>query len=265
MPPLVNFYPSAAHPPPAGDTGGIGGAIDTGAALNELTDDLLIADLAIPSSGSESYRGILYARNEGSELASAAVICRNAAKRNSTTGWASIMSDSAADTGTVRITGKVSAAWKQENLVANGTATVFGSEFWDALTVELWEYLVGGAPAVPFGTLALVVNGETCAILFGQNSAAGGNTHCFSGFELALASAKNTALSAAGRKVDPSGISAYKTGALWSGWDQSLAVPTGALATNDYIGIVEKIILPQGLPVPAGNVLAPDFCAVGKP
>lgn len=198
---------------PTNDTDPIGGDPDTGAELVQTTPDILISSIPVATVSDQVYRGIGYRKNEsGSGLTEAAMYNRAGALLNTGSGAATIVGTHADDTGDVRITGKVDDDWIQEDITADGTTQVTGEEIWDASTVYRYEYLVGGVAAIPNGPITVEIDGQVTAVIWGG---AMGNVMSSAEWELAVATAVNTALTAANRKTDPTGVTAFSRAVSW--------------------------------------------------
>lgn len=274
--PAVNTdikYYGGSDGSPANDADPAGGAIDTGAELVEGTAGIVINTVPAASGADEDYYGVAYRKNEhaSSDWTDAALTNRAGAILNSGAGQVTVVSSSASDTGTLRVTGKISAAWDQEDLTVDGTDPVTGVETWDSDEVWRFEYLSGGVPATPVGNLTIDVDGEVVAVIYG--SATGfGNVMASAEYRLALASNKDDDISLTNRLTAPtvgagSGeVSAFSRAVKWSGTgavDQSLAVPGGDLEFGSYIGYVIHLIAKDGIPAPVGGYLVCDPNLVG--
>lgn len=263
-PTTIAFYPGA-NGTPTDDTSAIGGAITTGGGeLNENTANLLIDTVSIPaSSGSdEDYYGIAYRKNEASgHLQDAYFDNRTAMIGNASASVASVVSTSATDTGTVKLTGYVSSSFVQESITATGTTSATGTTTWDASGIWRAEYLVGGAPATPYGDITITIDGQIVAVIYGDRSLPStyrGNVMATREFQIAVASAKDTTISSANRLTPPSGISSFAQGARWTGLDQSIAVPGTDLDGGEYVGFCIKLTVKAGIPAPVGGYVLPD-------
>lgn len=263
-------YYLGANPTPTNDTDPYGGAIDTSPELNELTAGILIATVPRPTSGSQYYYGIAYRKNEhaSSDWDSAAFTNRAGAKLNTSGGIVSVVSDNSADTGTLRVAGQISAAWDTESITLTGTTTAYGAETWDASQVWRYEYLVGGAAAVPTGNLTIAVDGEVVAVIYGSGGGYGNNM-ASAEWDLAVASSKGATISGTNRITAPAaGISAFSKACKWGGSgavDQSIAVPGGSLDFGEYIGYCIRLTAHAGIAAPVSGYLFPDINLIGVP
>lgn len=167
-----------------------------------------------------------------------------------------MVSTSSSDTGQVKVVGTIGGLWDTETITLTGTGTALGSKVWDANGVVRWEHLGG----VPVGLVTCAVASQTVAVLWGTSydpADAGPSIATYMAtaeIELALATAINTSISGTNRLTAPaSGISAFSKATRWSGADTSIAVPTGELASNEYIGICAKFIAYANIPAPVSG------------
>lgn len=260
---------------PANDVDPAGGAIDTGAELVEATAGIVIAAVPAASGSDEDYYGVAYRKNEhvSSDWTDAALTNRAGAILPASAGQVSVVSTSASDTGVLRVTGLISAAWDQEDITLTGTTPATGAETWDSGEVWRYEYLSGGVPATPVGNLTIDVDGEVVATIYGSASGFG-NIMASAEFELALASNLDDDISLTNRLTAPTvgagagQVSAFSRAVKWSGTgavDQSLAVPGGDLGFGVYVGYCIHLIAKDGIPAPAGGNLVcdPNLFGVG--
>lgn len=240
---------------PTNDTDPYGGAIDTGALVNETTLGGLFGPIRLGSSDDAFYT-LCYIKMDHSSpglLTNARVCNRAGAKLNTTSGNAAIISTNATDTGQVIITGKVAGSWVQETLTLNGTTPVVGTQVWDANSVYRWEHISG----VPAGLVTCSINSSTCAIIWGtDNDPSDGfpsiATYMASAeIEFALASSKNSTVSGSNRKTAPaSGIGSFSKATKWSGEDFSINVPSGEYEAGDYLALCIKVLVIANIPAP---------------
>lgn len=189
-------------------------------------------------------------------LTNARVANRAGARLNTSSGTASVVSTSTSDTGQVKIVGTIGGNWDTETLTLNGTSTVVGSKVWDNAGVVRWEHLGG----FPVGLITCGVNSYTCGVLWGTSydPVDGGPSiatyMATAEIELALATAKNAAISGTNRLTAPaSGIGSFSKAVKWTGNDNALAVATGDMTANEYIGICAKFIAYANIPAPVSG------------
>ncbi len=255
---------------PANDVDPYGGDIDTGAELNEATAGILIATVPRPTSADEDYYGIGYRKNEhaSSDWTGARLTNRAGANLNSNSGLAQVVSDNAADVGTLRVVGKVGGVWTTEDITLTGTTDAFGAETWDTGEVWRYEYLVGGVPAEPVGILSIAIDGEVVAVMYGSSTDYG-NNQCSAEWETACATALDSSIGGADRKTPPaSGIGSFSRACRWTGAgavDDSIALPTGELTHGKHVGYCVHFIAKANIPAPVSGLVLCDINLIGVP
>lgn len=270
--PAVNSdikYYGGSDGAPSNDVDPAMGAIDTGAGqLVETVAGNVLGTIPRASGADVDYYGGAYRKNEhaSSDWTDAYLTNRAGAILPAASGQVTAVSSSASDTGTLRVTGKIAAAWDQEDIVLTGTTPVTGAETWDLGEVWRYEYLVAGTPTVPTGNLTIDVDGEVCAVIYGSGTSFG-NKAASAEFELALASALNDTISLTDRTTAPTvgggagEVSAFSPACKWSGAgavDQSIPVPGGDLPFGDYIGYVIHVIAKDDIPAWADGQMKVD-------
>jgi len=267
----LKYYPGANSTNPGNDTTDIGGAISTGGgALDPTDNDLLIGPMSIPTSGGDLiYYGVAYRKNEATgSMDNARLYNRAGAIVNAGSGTAQVVSTSSSDTGTIKITGKVSGVWTQESLTLTGTTPVAGATSWDISTVYRWEHLSSGTPAVPTGSITCSINGAVCGVIYAHNSGTNQNGVKMASAEvtLAAATAQDATITSTDRLTVPSsGISAFSAATKWTGADTSLSVPGTDIAGSSYIGYCIKITAKESIPAPVSGVLQTAITLLGNP
>lgn len=256
-------YYAGTNGNPTTDAAAVGGAIDTGAPLNEATANNLIHS-PVQSASDQSFRGIAYRKNEsGGTLNAARFRNRCAGNPPAAQGVAQLSSTSSADTGKCWLAYKHSGAWilVGEEIQMAGTAPVNGLVTIDANSDFVLIYL----PGVPSGDITMTVAGEKVAHLYGSLGG-NGNFCATSLFQVALATAQDATISASNRLNDPaSGIGAFSRASFWPGLDNSLAVPGTNLGAGKWIGYCAKLLIPAGMPKPPNGQLQADFDLFGDP
>lgn len=243
---------------PTDDVSAYGGDIDLGAEVDENTVGNLFGDIRITET-TEEYFTAFYKRLEHTApgtLTNARVANRAGARLNTSSGTASVVSTSNSDTGQVKVIGTISGNWDSETLTLNGTTTVIGSKVWDNGSVIRWEHLGG----VPVGLITCGVNSYVCGVIWGTSldPADGGPsiaTYMASAeIDFALATAKNATITGTNRLTAPaSGIGSFSKAVKWSGNDTSIAVPTGDLEADEYIGICVRFTAYGNVPAPVSG------------
>lgn len=242
------------NPIPNDDTDDLGGAIDTGTAINEATVGNLFGDLRIAEANTYYYAIFYEAFNHttSGSVENARVANRAGAKLNTGAGTVTVVSTSASDTGIIRVTGKVSTVWTQDDITLTGTTPATGNETFDTGSVIRYESLSG----IPVGAVTCSVAAETTGIIWGTSydPADGGSsiaTYMASAeIDLAVATAINTTLSSADRLTAPTGIGSFAKATRWTGADASIAVPGGSLGVGDYVGVCARFTANADVPAP---------------
>lgn len=261
-------YRGGSDGAPANNSDPYGGAIETGIDLNENTPGILLQTIPRPSGADADYYGAGYRENThaSSDWTDAAYTLRNGALLPSGSGVASVVSSSASDVGTMRVTGKVGGAWTQEDIVLNGTTTVFGTEIWDTGEVWRWEYINGGSPAFPTGNVTCAVDDEVVSVMYGGTYPNNQNT---AEWEIAVATAVDSAVGGTNRLTAPTGVGAFSRAVKWSGAgavDQSLPIPGGGdLIHGHYCGYAVHFIGKDDIPAPLSGYVFPDVNLPGVP
>jgi hypothetical protein len=241
-----------ANPTPTNDTSPLGGAIDTGTAVNQDTVGNFFGDMRIGTSDI-AYYAVIYERFNNTSTGSmqnARVANRAGARLNTSSATVTVVSTSALDVGSIRVIGKVSGVFTSEDIVLTGTTPAIGVNTFDTNSVIRYESLSG----VPTGNITCSVSSEICGIIWGTSADPADGVYSIATYmataeiDLAVATAINTTLSSANRLTAPTGISAFSKATRWTGEDSSAAVPGGALGVGDYIGIVARFVSFTGIP-----------------
>lgn len=259
----IKYY-RGANAAPTNNTDPIGGAIYTTSELNPATPGNLFKNLSIGSSSTTVY-SIHYRKAEQTApgiLTNARFYNRAGAVKNTSAGTASIASNSPLEDTTIRVTGKIGGVWDFEDIDILGTAISVGTKTWDANTVLRWEATSGQ----PVGIIGCSVAGELCGVIYGtSDDPTDGNSEsiatymCSAETTWALATAKNSTLSASNRLTAPGSIGSFYPATKWLGEDDSLSIPSTELEENDYIGIVCKLVIEANVPQPLRDFqLKPD-------
>ena len=240
---------------PNNDSSPYGGAIDLSAALNPNTSGNLFSGIKIIGSNVDYY-SVMYGRVENASpgtFQNARWANRAGARVNTTSGAASLVSTNINDLNQVKVIGKISGAWDFEVITLTGNVVITGNKIWDTGSVIRWESLTG----VPVGNITCSVNSYVCGIIWGTLDDVNATTYMASAeVQLAVASAKNTAVSGTNRLTAPvSGISAFSNAVKWNTNDQSINVPTGVINPNDYSGLVIKLTSFANVPPPVPGEL----------
>lgn len=243
-------YYLGADGTPTNDTDPIGGAPDTGTPLDDTDPNLLFDDTpANPLVGDANivHRNIAYRKNEegaGGQAVNGKLFIANGLILNVASGTVSITAG-AADAGKKVLVVGVSGGVVTTELITlvNGTAT--GVTSWDAS--EIWRAELLASDGVTPTTAAATITVARGATSLGVIPA--GRYQATAEYELAVASAKNTNLSAANRLADPTGITAFSRAIKIDGNDASIACPT-PIADGDFFGYVLRKTGRAGLPAP---------------
>lgn len=269
-------YP-LANGTPSNDTDPIGGAVDTGGGTLTEGSDRIISDVEVQDAGGLDN---VYYGAACKQIASAAtgtwespaIYNRAGSKLNSGAGTVEVVSTSLNDTGTVRVTGKVSGVFTQEDVTVTGTTIAAGSETFDSGEVWAWEYLVSGAAAKPIGNILCYVNSELVGVIYGTGLPAAtdngnGNYQANALHEIAVATAKNTVItwSATNNRVTaPDGnVGSYSRCHRFTGDDSSISLASDLVA-DDYHQYIVKETLPAGLPEPVLGEWVVDVGIIGQ-
>lgn len=256
-------YYDGADANPANNTDPLGGAIDTGSEVNEATANTLIQTVTIGSSDI-SYRGVVYRKNTAAgSLDDAFVYLRTGGELPGSAGVVSAVSTSAADTGSLWIAYKSGGNWiaAGETITMTGLSTATGLTSVDSGSDWLAIYASGTPPT---GDISIFINSVKVGVIYGT---AGGNAnYCASTlYQIAVATAQNTALSSANRLTDPTGIGSYARATYWPGNDSSVAIPGTDLGASDYFGYVVKLKIPGGMTKPPNGEICCDVALIGDP
>ncbi len=259
-------YLKATEGTPLNDTDPYGGAI-TATTLDQTLINLLIDKVYIDALLDKTYYGAAYRKNTNSTDTATDLVMSNRAGAilNLATSTPFIQSTSASDTGSILLVGKTGGSWGEFEWDVTGTTAAAYDGSCDVGTARRWQYFnPSGSPAIPYGNLTGSVGGQICTVMYGSN---GGNGRQMTSAEyaVALATAITTALgSFTNRTTAPTGVSAFASGAKWTGLDETITVPGGgSLAPNAYIGYVIRLILLAGIPRPRGMGLRSSFGLVG--
>lgn len=245
---------------PTNDTDPYGGAIDTGALVNENTLGNLFGAIRLGQVDDAFYTAFhIKMEHTSPGILDLARVCNRAGARvNTSSGNAALISTNAADVGQIIVTGKVSGTWVQETLTLNGTTPVVGTQVWDANSVYRWEHISG----VPAGLVTCSVNSSTCGVIWGTDNDPSDGFPSIATYmataeiEFALATSKNAAVSGTNRKTAPaSGIGSFSTATKWPGEDFSINVPTNEMEADDSIAVAVKVLALANVPAPAGGKL----------
>ena len=243
---------------PSNNTSPIGGTMDATAPLTSTPG----ADLASIYRGASDvvFNAIIYFQNNCTSpgtLNFARVYNRSGAIVNTVVGSLQYVSTTG-DTTTIKTTGKVSGAWQQDLIVLAGTTPVTGTKIWDAGTVIRHESLTAGISAVKTrGNITISSSGQILCVMYGTDSNPTGYDFavytCTAEYALALASAKNTTLTAANRLTTSTGIGSFAPATMWNGADASLGVPGAALGFGEHVGVAIQYTSYTGAPEPVSN------------
>lgn len=259
-------YYEGANGTPLDDTGDIGGAIDTGAELDEDADDLLIGPAAAEAFGGSNvvHRGIAYRKLEegagGKFLSPLVAYIEDGCLLNAASGTISYVL-TANDNGKKMRTVGISAAAAVNPLTTLATGTTSTAESYD--TNECWRHeLLASDGVTPTVSVDEIVIKRGSTVL---GRIPPGRYMATAEYELALASSVNATLSAADRLTNPSGTSAYSRAIKVDSEsvDASLTVPGGDFEDGDYVGYVLRRTLRPGLAPPLLGYVAPKVTFEG--
>lgn len=245
-------YYDGANGTPTNNTGDIGGAIDTGAELDENADDLLFgAAAAEPFSGGSNvvHRGVFYRKLEegagGKFIDPLEAYLGNGCALNAsgTINYTATANDAGKK---VRTVGVSTTPVAPLTTLVTGTATTGTS--YDANLCVRHELTANDGTTPTTATDEIIIKrGSTVLGRFRP-----GDSIVTAEYELALATSKNATLSAVDRLTDPSGISSYTRPIKvdTESVDTAVSVPGGDFEDNDYIGAVLKRTLYKGCAPP---------------
>lgn len=258
-------YYAGADGNPATDTDPVGGAISTGAEVNQATANSLLQAVKIGASA-VSYYAVAYRKNEegaGGSLNSAKFYLRTGGEKPASSGVVSAVSTSASDTGTLWIAYKHGSSWISagEEITMAGLSTATGLTSVDSGSDWVAIYNSG---SVPVGDISIYINSVKVGQIYG--SAGGNGNYCASTlYTLALATAQNAAISASNRITAPgSGISSFTTATYWPGNDSSVAIPSTDLGDGNYIGYCLKLTVPANMTKPPTGEIVGDVDLFGN-
>jgi len=241
------------------DTGAIGGAIDLTPVL-ESTPNVLFYKPVITASA-QVLRGIAYRKNESTgSLLAPKMWNRAGGLKSSAGGTVRFSSSSGSDTGKVWVCYLVSGDWNVEEVTLNGLSWVSAIQPMDADS----DYAFVNELGIPVGDITMQVASATRSVMLATAGAVRGNSFASTLFELAVATALDTALSAADRGTDPTGVTAFSNASSVPGEDNAIALPAD-LTASKYVGYCGRLNLPANFPRPYGGQLVADFDLIGEP
>lgn len=232
--------------------------------LNEADSDLLFDSTgADPIGGSDKvHRNAFYRENQegaGGKALGGLVYLVNGIRLIGSAGLLSCVATTNDATKKVIGLGFVSGALQTSTVtLLAGTAVGIGSfdanNFWRAELVAS----DGVTPTNAVDPIELYIDGTFVGVI------QSGLNHATAEYELAVATAKNTNLSAANRLTDPTGIGSWSRPLRHGSITTSLATPD--LNDGDYIGIAVRKTLKAGLSAPLSGRVKPvhNFRFVGS-
>lgn len=250
-------YYEATDAAPANDTDPIGGAITAAVIADNALDKTI--NTPVFDASAQTYYGVFYIKNNATgNLTNARVFNRCALKDNALSGTITFGFIDGSDSGSkILVVGLVSGVLQTEYVTCPAAAGFVPSvRSYDAGKVFVCEFVnSSNASAIPNSVITVSQSGVTMGVLRGTGGNPTGKDlavrQLYNFGTIAVASTKNTTISAADRKTAPGSISAFGQGCKWDGLDESIAVPTNELDTTQYIGIVYKLVIPANLPTPA--------------
>lgn len=244
---------------PDNDVDPVGGDIDDGSELDEDTPNTLIYKPKI-SDVENTYRGVAYRLGQaGTNWQAGKLTNRAGCNPPSSSGFARLVSTSAADTGKAWLAYKHGDEWQTEEIQMAGLTPVTGLVSLDEDTDLVLIY----EPGIPAGDIHLSVNDEKLAVNYGG---AKGNIGVSTLCEIAVATAQDAAISCDDRLHDPgSGVGSFSRATWWIGQDNRLAIPGDDLEEDHYFGYCVRARFPAGMPKPYGGYLPFDADLMGDP
>lgn len=235
------------------DIGGAPDAIVNPATVGNLNGDMRIQDGADVETYFIFYEG--FNHTDDGSVENARVGVRSSARFNTSAGTVALVSTSASDTGVVRVVGKVSDVWVQEDITLAGTTPVSGIQNFDEGEVYRWEYLSG----YPTGQITGSIASEVCAVIWGTsaNPTDGGTSiatyMATTEIKIAIATAKNTTLTSTSRTEPPTGIGDFDLAYVWTGEDNTFPVPSGVFEVDDQLGVCGQFTAYSGIFPPSSG------------
>jgi hypothetical protein len=219
------------------------------------------------ANSEELYRGIVYRKNESTgTLEGAKLANRAGGNPPSTSGLPVLKSSSNEDTGKCWLGYQHGGSWIPGGveITLNGVTPVSGLVTMDASTDFIFEYELG----IPKGDIALEVNGEKLAIIWGDPTGAQARPGTFQAntlFELAVADAQDQAVSCDDRKTDPADVGAFSRATRWAGQDNAIAIPGADLGPGKFVGYCLRLRTPASVLTPPSSQLQYDIDMPGNP
>lgn len=240
----IAIYPSAGVP--TADTGTSGGNIDTsGGEMSEGTENVFVPALVIPAFGSADAGPYYYANCVKNEGDSAFITPRfwlaNGLIKPSAQGTFSITTESAAETGKVRLYFLAAGVWITEDITVSGASTFESIEQVDSNSpVMAVKITAGGSQTTASGNIWITRSSSLGLIPSGRSSAS-------SFVQLGIDLTVNNTLATTNRLTAPTGISfseaySFTTGLYIPGPDN--------LEAGEFVKLWYKITIPDGIDPP---------------
>ena len=249
------------------DTAAMGGGPDTVQLADSSLNLLFDASPANPAGGADIlHRNVFYHQNKegaGGKMNSGQIALLNGLRLSSGTGVLTFTLTNSADANlTARIIclvgGASPASPELVRMVSPSVNSITSPDTGGTYRVEFFVNTgtVGVpvlTPTAPQGDILIAQAGQ----YLGRNPGSGlidhlGNTMSISmvtaEYELAVASAKNTALSSSDRLHEPTGIGAYSRPILIDGYVTDASIPVPSLNDGEYCGFAIRRTLKAGLP-----------------
>lgn len=240
-------YASASLP--VDDTTASGGAINTAVVIPQTTPGVFIPTAPAPEDTSVSWYYKLFKKNTNIsyDLLDISIYMLNGLTLASTAGTVSVISDSASDTGLVRVFGYYNSGTPgYEDIPLNGTITFPGVYNWDiGSPVRAQVLSAGGAYTTAVGNITISKGVVPLGFIpLGRNCAT-------AEFEIATDATVNGTTASANRLTAPAGI----TFALAVSEDTAIGMPGAAnLMAGESIGIWYKMNRYADVPNPVDYI-----------
>ncbi len=239
-----------ANGTPDNDSDPIGGSVDfAGGPWIPGTDSFFNSAFISASESKTLYNAAAWELDNAvtDTLTSPKLVQRNGLEPNSSNGVISIRSTSPSDSLTLVVCGDVGGVTSTEEISAEGTDTVVGSNTFEANSIVWVE-----ASGTPIGNITVACGSQIIGVMYGTGSGAG-VSQLNSLVDLAIATAKNTELSWGSdnnRLTPPDGnVDAFSRATSWSGNDRGIILPAPIVA-GDYHQFAVRLTLPEGMPLP---------------
>ncbi len=244
-----------------GSDGNLGGPIDTGTPVDELSaNNLIYKPQILPTTNVK--RGVAYRHNASTgTLQNPRLAISTLGKRSTAGGVLRVASSSGADTGKVWVCLKTSTNWFSEELTLNGTTFVNATQLVDPNS----DWVLVNELGNPAGNLTAQIDGVTVGLIRGSDDyGSKANFMASTLFELAAASAIGGTVAIADPDTDPTGTDSFVAAYQVPGDDQSIVAPAD-LGPSENWGYCVRVTIPANLPTPYGRQIVADVELLGDP